>query len=471
MRRLNPIDAMLVYQEILLNQYAHSMRVTLVDTARYPPDRAAPHVRDTLARIISRFALFSWRQVPTPFGLHHPLWVPDPDYKVDNHLYRIGCPSPGTERELAEVVATIASRRLDLSRPLWENWIVDGLASKQIAIVTKVHHAVADGVATAQIIEDFFSTEPVPDADLPLPHRAEAAPIPGKPRLLLLAAKDVATVLPTIPAIWRKSLEVRKARKRRPAELTPARGHSSQPSMFNCDLGRYRRFAHASFPMSDVKSVKNDFGVSINDLYLAVCAGAMRHFLQQRGQPLDVPLIAGVPTSIRTSEEVNTYGNRFKAMTVRLPVHVAGPVERLMAAKADADIAKADVRLEEGGGAQDILAVLPPVIQKTMLRATKRMLRQGRPLIGNIAVSNISGPRVPLYIGEMKVDAFYGVGPLIPGIALNITAWSYVDDLHVSILSDAAVIGDLWPLADLLRDSFDELRKEAPHRQGGDLNV
>jgi diacylglycerol O-acyltransferase / wax synthase len=469
MRRLNAIDTTLLYQDTLLDNYGHSMRVIVVDTSRCPEDLAYQHVREGLESLCSRLAPFSWRQVATPLGLHRPMWVKDPDFVMDNHFYRIGCPPPGADAELADLVAMIASRPLDLSSPLWENWIVEGLASGHIAVISKVHHALVDGVGTVQMYEELCTTEPVPHGDLPSPPQVKAAPIPSKAALLALAAKDVFALLPAVPVVLRRAREVRRARLARAPELAPAQPHTARPTSLNGKLGPHRRYAFVSFAIADIKTIKDTFNVSVNHVYLAVCAGALQCFLAQRGELPDVPLLAAVPASFRTREEANTYGNLASAMTVRLPTNIEDPVQRLMAVKADADIAKADFALADGGRTEDILGLIPPVAHKVILRAVKRLMGGGRPLMGNVCVSNVPGPRAPLYFGDMKVAAIYGVGPLMPALALNITAWSYVDELTVSVLSDASTIPDLWPLTELLRDAFDELLKEATHRGAGGI--
>ena len=471
MQRLSATDAMMLYQEQTSKDHGHSMRVILLD----PPDGVPPaawlRVRDIFVNALNRLPLFWCRLVPTPLSLHHPLWVPDPDFHVYDHFHRVGCPSPGGERELADLVSDIAAQALDRKRPLWEMWIVEGLAGGRLAVVSKMHHALADGVATAQMFMQCCTTEPVPPGDLsPLP-RPAASPIPSNVRLIWMAVQDVLQLLSTVPAVWRRSRQVRHERRDRKAESRPPQGTDAQATSLNRNIGPYRRFAHASFNLEDIKTVKDAFGVSVNDVFLAICATSLRQLLLERDELPDVPLIGGVAASTRTTEEQHhTYGNRVATMAVRLPTDHEDPVQRLLAIKAEADIAKAEFRMAEGARLGDILELLPPPVHHLMLAAVHRMTSKGRPVVGNVILSNVPGPRETLYFGDFKIAAIYGVGPLLGGIGLNITAWSYAGQLHVSLLSNPETIPDPWKLAQMAQDAFDELHKQAPtsHRKDTD---
>ena len=372
-------------------------------------------------------------------------------------------PFPRGERELADLVSDIATQPLDRRRPLWEMWIVEGLAGGRLAVVSKMHHALADGVATAQMFVECCTTAPTPQGELSPLRRPPVAPIPSNARLIGMAVQDVLKVLPTVPAVWRRSRQVRHERRERKAELRPPQGTDAQATSLNRNIGPYRRFAHASFNLDDIKTVKNAFGVSINDVFLAICTTSLRQLLLERDELPDIPLIGGVAASTRTAEEQHhTYGNRVATMAVRLPTDNEDPGQRLLAIKAEADIAKAEFRMAEGARLGDILELLPPPVHHLMLTAVHRMTSKGRPVVGNVILSSVPGPRETLYFGDFKIAAIYGVGPLLAGIGLNITAWSYAGELHVSLLSNPETIPDPWQLAQMAQDAFDELYKQAP---------
>ncbi|WP_161600583.1 wax ester/triacylglycerol synthase family O-acyltransferase [Mycolicibacterium hodleri] len=462
MQRLSATDAMMLYQEQSSKDHGHSMRVILVDPPKEAMPRAWEQIRDNLVSALNQLPLFWCRLVPTPLSLHHPLWVPDPHFHVYNHFHRVGCPSPGGERELADLVADIASRPLDRTRPLWEMWIVEGLASGGLAVVSKMHHALADGVATVQMFAECCTTEPrSPDEQSPR-QRPTVAPIPSNVRLLTMAARDVLKVLPTVPTVWRRARQVRRLRGERATVSNPPQGTDAQPTSLNRNPGPYRNFAHLTFDLNDIKTIKNAFGVSINDVYLAICTTSVRSLLLERDELPEVPLIGGVAASTRTTaEQQDTYGNRVATMAVRLPTGSEDPVQRLMDIKAEADIAKADFRMAEGARLGDILELLPPPVHHLILAAVNRLTNAGRPVVGNVILSNVPGPQETLYFGEFKIKAIYGVGPLLGGIGLNITAWSYVDQLHMSVLSNPETIPDPWPFVQMAQDAFDELHKRA----------
>ena len=460
--RLSATDAMMLYQEQSTKDHGHSMRVILLN----PPDEVTPRawqqVRDILISAMSRLPLFWCRLIPTPLSLHHPLWVPDPDFRVHNHFHRVGCPSPGGERELADLVADIASRPLDRTRPLWEIWIVEGIADGRFAVVSKMHHALADGVATAQMFLACCTTEPTPPGVQSALQCPPVAPIPSKARLIGMAVQDVARLLPTVPTVWRRARQVRRDRRNSATGPKPPQGTDAQPTSLNRNDGPYRNYASVTFDLNDIKTIKNAFGVSINDVYLAICATSVRQLLLDRDELSDVPLIGGVAASTRTAEEQqHTYGNRVATMAVRLPVDIEDPVQRLLAIKAEADIAKADFRKAEGARLGDILELLPPPVHHLMLAVVHRLTSSGRPVVGNVILSNVPGPRETLYFGDFQIEAIFGVGPLLGGVGLNITAWSYADRLHMSLLSNPQTIPDLWSLVRMARNAFDELYKHA----------
>jgi hypothetical protein len=171
----------------------------------------------------------------------------------------------------------------------------------------------------------------------------------------------------------------------------------------------------------------------------------------------DFPLIANVPVSTRTLEQQYTYGNRVGALAVRMPTDIEDPVERLLALKSDVDIAKADFRLAEGARPMDVAELFPPLVHRLVVRVVRDRTSKGRPLMGNVPLSNIPGPRAAVYLGDFKITSVHGLGPLVAGMGLNMTAWSYAGRLNLSLLSCQETIPDLWALAELAQDAFDEL--------------
>ena len=253
-------------------------------------------------------------------GLHHPLWVTDPALDFREHVYRVGCPAPGTDREFAQLVSDFASRPLDRTRPLWESWVVDGLQSGNIAIITKIHHALADGVATAHLVQQVHSSEPVPFDALPDIKQYPAPPIPSPGKRMALALVDVVACVPKAALmLFKRRAEVRRLLAQRGEGPEPVRGFEVKTTAaLNSPGESHRQLAILSLPLSEMKSVGAAFGATINDVFLAVCAGGVRRFLLERGQLPDFPLVGGVPVSTRDPNEQIEHGNKVSLIQIRL---------------------------------------------------------------------------------------------------------------------------------------------------------
>jgi WS/DGAT/MGAT family acyltransferase len=265
--------------------------------------------------------------------------------------------------------------------------------------------------------------------------------------------------------LFKRRAEVRRLRDQRGDGPEPARGFSLKTTVLNPPSESHRQFAMLSLPLSEMKSVGAPFGATVNDVFLAVCAGAIRRFLLERGQLPDFPLVGGVPVSTRDPNEQVEPGNKVSLLAVRLATDLEDPVERLQAIKADAKIAKDHFRATIGARPEDALEILPPVVHKLLVRAMKKAIGTGRTVAGHVALSNVPGPRKRLYLAESKVSAIYGIGPIISGVGLNITAWSYIDQMNLSFLSGRRTFPDLWPLTTMVSDAFEELRKEAKRKE------
>ncbi len=460
MRRLTAIDAQFLYtEEMAPAAHQHTLKVSVVGPGPTPYSFA-----DTKELLRARLHLlppFRWRLVRVPGDLHHPVWIEDPDFDLDFHVRRMGCPAPGGDRELCELIADILGRPLDRGRPLWELYLVEGLTGGRVAAVAKVHHALADGVASAELLDLFFDRSadaPEPAAD---PWRPD--PVPRRPRLVVDAAVDVARLLarglPTIVRLTRRA----RARKRIDGLLAsqlPPKIFTAPPTPFNRPLTPHRTFAVLSVGLDEVKAVKAAFGTTINDVVLAVAAGGVRRYLSAHGSPPAGPLVGSIPVSTRAEHEKGTWGNRLAKIYVALPTDVADPVERLRAAKVAADAAKADLERTRGSRLENWIEFLPVAVLRGIFRLFAAQVRAGKSS-ENLVVSNVPGPRTPLFIGGAPLDTFFSVGPLTEGVGLNITAWSYVDRLNVSLLACREAVPDLWELTDCLHEAFEELQKSA----------
>src|SRR4029450_9037214 len=290
-------------------------------------------------------APFRRRLEAIPFGLDHPVWIDDPDFLVRSHVYRIAAPAPGSEQVLARLVAQIASQLLDRTRPLWELWVIEGLAEGQVALVFKLHHAVADGVSAIQLLLQLLDTSPEAAGESGSDERVEPDPAPSSSALMA----HVLSRLPGRSASFARLLgdSPTAALGMTRSMLGGAAGGLRMPMPFsgprtpwNGATSPQRTVAYGRARLGDVKGVNSVFGTTVNHVVLAACTQPLRNYLEVHGGVPDSPLVAAIPVSLRRPDEVGGGGNRISAFLVRLPVHLADPVERLLVVRDEAESSK-----------------------------------------------------------------------------------------------------------------------------------
>jgi diacylglycerol O-acyltransferase len=416
----------------------HTMKVAVLEPAA-GVDYGIARVKGDLAARLHRLPPFRRRLVEVPLGLHHPVWIEDGAFDLDRHVKQRRAPAPGGARELDAVISEIASVPLDRRRPLWELWLVEGLAGGRIAAVGKIHHAVADGVAVAGLLANVMDPSledlAVP-GDAP-PWSPEATPWAG--RLLRDALSDHLRQLGRLPRLAERTARnlARAARRRRAAAVVPPipLGHAPRASI-NGALTAERAFASVALPLDAVKAVKSAFGVTLNDVLLALVAGALSGHLAARGERPLRPLVAEVPVATDAPGTRRLAGNRLSNLFTSLCTDVADRAVRLRAIHDAAAAAKA---VHEALGPEVYeawMAYAPPRPFAWAMRLYSRWRladRHAPPV--NVIVSCVPGPRVPLRWPGGRLEAIYSVGPIIEGAGLNVTAWSYVDRLCIGVLA------------------------------------
>jgi diacylglycerol O-acyltransferase len=462
MRRLAGVDALFLYNETP-TQHMHTLKVGIIDPSQNPDGYSFEHDKEKLASRLHLVPPFRWRVVPTPLALHHPLVV-ESEVDIDYHVRRAAVPSPGGPRELGEVISEIASRPLDKSRPLWELWMIEGLPGGRIAEVAKVHHTLADGVASVELLNQFLTHEPSEE----VPHDAPPwAPevIPRPLERLRMALLELAGFLPRY--VMRIVHAAREARRRHAESLAhhveqpPAPG-SGPDIPVNRVISAQRRFAFGDLSLADAKTVRKALGGTLNDVVVATIAGAMRTWLARRGELPGVPLVGQIPVSTRSDEERKSWGNRVTAMYVAVHSEIEDPVERLRATQRATRAAKLELEDTRGARLSDWLELFPPFVSQLVFsRMPTWMKRRGRPSQANLTISNVPGPKEPLYYGKSRLEGFYSVGPVLEGIGLNVTVWSYVDRLAVGVIACRDAVPDAWEIVDAIRASLEELVKVA----------
>ena len=468
MERLSGQDAYCLYRETPTVQM-HTLKVAVCDPPQPPQSRE--QLLKTIEKYLHLLPPLRRRLVFVPFGFHHPVWIEDPDFDLDWHVRRIGVPAPGGQRELDEVVSEIARHRLERSRPLWELWVLDGLAGSRIAYVFKLHHAVADGVASAALIT--HSAERVAGQEPPAPERPwTPEAVPSAWRLLADAVADHLSQIVQLPAlIVRTARRVRALlRWRKEAAVTAPGFYDAPDTRFNKALGLRRLFVTTSLPLDVCQDVKQHFGVTLNDVVLGLCAGALHRYLNAHGELPNRPLSVGVPVSVsRDSDEPRLYGNHIASMQTALRVDLEDPVERLLATREITNAAKEELELLGRETMSDWMNYLPP-LPYTWLRRIQSQLRLADryPSPTNLVVSNVPGPREPLFWSDNRMVDLYSVGPLSEGIGLNFTVWSYCGRMYVTALACRDAIPDLQELVDCVHVELDALT-EAARRAAHDV--
>lgn len=397
-----------------------------------------------------------WRLAPMPLGLEAPVFVDDEEFDLDRHLRRATVGPPGGAAELASAVGRIAGTKLPHDRPLWEMWLVDGLADGQVAIVTKMHHALIDGVSGADLSTAWLDLSPEPSAIKATPPRS-AGPRPRGASLLVEEAKVAAArpwrVARLVPQLGRQAITAARHVGRGTDAGLPL---LAPRTPMNGTLSGSRRFAFAELPLSDVVRAKERFGVKVNDVILAVVGGSLRAWLAERGTLPARPLVAEVPVSLRTDATRGDLGTRVGTMFVSLATDVDHAPDRLRAIAASAADAK---RLRgELHAAVSFADVMTPATIGWAVRAyTGLGLERILPPVFNAIVSSIPGAPVDLYMAGSRVTAIYPYGPLLYGSGLNITALSHGDRIDVGVLCCPDLVSDPWPIADGLPKVLAEL--------------
>jgi len=457
------LDAKFLYSETSTT-HMHTLKVAVFDMSGLPGGYSYDEITTLFGHRLHRLPPFRRRAVPVPLGLGHPVWVEDPDFDVRRHITRRRAAAPGGDRELAAVVAEVAGRALPRDRPLWQIVVVEGLAERRLAVVAKVHHAVADGAATVALLQSALRAREVGA------HVDDWHPdvIPTRTELLRGAARGHGARLRQLPRLATRSVRgLRQSEARRRFSVVKAPLPFDTPrTVFNVSLSAQRTFAMATLALDDLKAVRRALGTTLNDVYLAVCAGALRTYLADRGALPERPLVASVPVSTDPST-TRLGGNRVDNLYVSIGTDIADPLERLLHIKDVAAAAK-DVRSVLGNDLLERRAdVVPPQLYAFAVRAWARtgLANHLRPPV-NLVLSNVAGPPEPLRVGQAVLEAIYSVGPILEGIGLNMTAWSYAGALHVAVLGCPTSVPDPWPIAEALPASLAELALAARHAAG-----
>ena len=461
--RLTATDASFLAQEGS-NSHMHVGAVTIFDGTAPTYDEFCQHIRSRL-HLVPRYRQ---KLAFPPVETGRPLWVDDPTFNLEYHVRHTALPHPGEEHQLRALAARIVSQQLDRSKPLWETWLVEGLADGRFALISKTHHALVDGISGVDLATVIFDLVPEgteiehPDA----PWRPQP-----EPSSIDLAARGIKGLVKTplelaAKAVGAASRPAETAEAAREAiegigEIVWAGLNPAPDTPLNVPIGPHRRFVWTRHDLADFKAVKNAFGGTVNDVVLTVVAGGLRRWLRSRGVRTEgLELRALVPVSIRTKEEQHTLGNRLAVMRGPLPVYIEDPVARLRVVKQAMDGLKES---KQAVGAEVLTGVqqfAPPTIlaQASRLNFSTRLF--------NLIVTNVPGPQFPLYVLGRRLQDLFPIAFLPENHALAIAIMSYDGGIAFGLLGDYDAMPDLDAMGEYLEASLTELLTAAKARSG-----
>jgi WS/DGAT/MGAT family acyltransferase len=466
--RLTSIDASFLHQE----GHASHMHIGAVLLFEGPP----PPFEDYLDHVRARLHLvprYRQKLATPPMESGRPLWVDDPSFNLEYHVRHTALPAPGTEEQLFLLGSRIASQQLDRAKPLWESWLVEGLADGRFALLFKTHHSLVDGVSGVDLATVLFdlAREPQPPGDDLEPWRPKRAPsgaemivagmrgmlgtsielvnralgAAGKPGTSLTLLRDAAEGIGEL--IW--------------AGLNPA-----PETPLNVPIGPHRRYAVTRQQLAEFKEVKDKLGGTVNDVVLTVVSGALAKWLRSRGVRTEgLEMRALVPVSVRTKAQQNTLGNQITVMRGPLPVYIEDPVARLRFVRTAMDGLKESKQAEGAATLAAVNNLAPPTVlaQASRLNFSTRLF--------NLIVTNIPGPQLPLYVLGRQLEDLFPIAFLPENHALAIAIMSYNGGLDFGLLGDYDALPDIDMIAEGISDSLAELldivRGTAAKKGGG----
>nr|WHW29333.1 putative wax ester synthase/acyl-CoA:diacylglycerol acyltransferase [uncultured bacterium] len=476
--------------------FGHVSSLGLFEPPEDPNFSAYESYRSLMLSKIGDLDPYRRRLVEVPFGLDRPYWIDDPAFDIDFHIRHIAVPPPGGDEQLADLVGRLIGRPMDRSRPLWESYVIEGLESGEFAVLAKMHHATIDGAAGAEMMMVLFDREP--DAPLEAGKSWQPGELPTDSALMSKTAIEL-----TRRPIKAVRLQVRLLRDLGRATQNPAfdsvanqirRGipgpagavvgrllgatdeqpedldePSAAPSIlaprtpFNATISPHRRFAHRSTPLQQIKDIKNALGATLNDVVMAICAGGLRRYLESVDALPEEDLRAMVPVSIRTGDETEKWTNRVSTIFSALPTSESDPLKRVAAVHEAMALAKEQFNLIPADTLVELSDLAPPAlaIRASRVAARARLADRTNPA-ANLVISNVPGPREPLYMhGGAKLKRYYPVSMVVDGQGLNITVQSYVDGLDFGLVSCRELVPDLWKVMDYLFEEIDILAEAA----------
>jgi len=443
----------------------HVCGLLVLDQSTMDEEYSFEAMRETLRQRVGSNPSFRRKLHSPMLNLDHPVWVDDDEFDIERHVRRATIPAPGGRAELSAVCGDIAAHALDRTRPLWEMWVLEGLADGSIAVMTKMHHATVDGVSGANLVSELCSLEPGAEPIAAALPKLEPTPRPSDVRIVLdgalrMARRPVklARLLPGTVGVLPNWIDRARSGRAMPAPFTAPR------TSFNGTITGHRAVAFARMNLADVKEVKNAFGCTVNDVVLTMCSGALRKYLEDRDELPDSSLMAMVPVSVH-GKSTAPGTNKVSGMFSSLASDIADPVKRLATIAEQNLVAKDHHKTLSASLLQDWAQFAAPNTFAMAVRVYSRLrLAERHPVIHNLVISNVPGPPMPIYFMGARITGFYPFGPVFDGAGLNVTVISNDGHLDVGLTACRELVPDVWDLADDIPIALEELLSAARGR-------
>ncbi len=484
MRQLSGIDANFLNMETP-NQFGHVSSLCIYDPGDTP---GAAGFEATKANIEARLHLlpvFRRKLAEVPFGLDHPYWIDDDAFDIEFHVRNTAIPAPGDEAQLCETVARLVAKPLDRSHPLWELYVIEGLEGGRIAQLTKIHHATIDGASGVELLSTLLDVDPAGREIEPAPPwTPEPRPTDGdllartalswarRPRRAvrvgvravrglaeatrnpLLAAMVSDPVLSRLPG---------RGTHYNPDEVPVLPPRAAPRTSFNKSITAHRKLALCSVSLDEAKAVRKAFGTTLNDVVMALCADSLRSYLSARDELPSEALVGFVPVSLRSKDGSDGVGgNRVSGVTANLHTNIEDPVARLQAISASMTAMKELHDALPADVIQEISEFAPPAVMSRAIGLMARLKiadRTNPPF--NVTISNVPGPRIPLYNGGALMEHYYPVSTITDGGGMNITVQSYLDRLDFGVITCRELVPEPWRVTDGIVEALATLVKAA----------
>jgi WS/DGAT/MGAT family acyltransferase len=456
--RLSGLDAAYLSAETPGN-HLHLMAIMILDPETVPGGYSFEAMQRFIGDRLALVPPLRRRIVEVPFGIDRPRWVELKDVDIDYHVRRAAVPRPGSAVQVADLAAELNDRPFDSQKPLWRMLVVEGLAGGRIAIVAKLHHAMMDGIAGVKHMAALLGSEPEISALPQAVKSPQAAEIPGDLRLLaealptvLLRPLRIARLAGGLALSMVGGLFQREASEETEPRIVPH-------TMFNRRSSPDRAFAYCSLPIAEVRDVAAKVEATVNDVLLAVVAGALRSYLEALDSMPEQSLVAGIPVSLH--EEGDELANAYSVLMPGLATDIDDPAERLARIREETRELKEAQRQSGGfGGLLEAAEVPPPWFYNLVARLYTGLHvieRMERPFF-NVLVSNVPGPPTPLYFAGARILGLHPIGPVYDGMLLNITAFGREEALDIGLVACRQGVPKLGTIADALPTALGELR-------------